>query len=641
MNDVIALVGNPNSGKTSLFNCITGAHQRVGNWTGVTVELKEGKYKKDKQIKIVDLPGLYSFKSNANDETVAYNYLIKTPPKAIINVVDATNLERNLSLTIDLCLLKIPMVIAVNFSDKLKNKGLKIDLDKLSSLFGVPIVLVSAVKNFNIDKLIKTACDTNSLPVYPNLSKYNEPTLTQNKFAFLKENLRNVIHQKETIKQFPQTIDKVLLHKFFGIPIFFLIMLAVYFLSINVGSFFGEGIVNVIDVVKNKASVFLNDKKVSPWIVSLCCDAIISSIGGVLSFLPQILILFALMALIEESGYASRVAFLLDRFFRAFGLSGKSILPMIVSCGCTVTGIMATRTIEGESERKMTLFLSPFMPCGAKTAVFGWFSSVFFGGSALVATSMYFVGIACVGIFGTILRRFKAFKTKDRVFVMEIPELKLPSLKNVYFVLYEKVKEFFTKAGLIVFCVSVFLWLFKSVGFNGYVGERVEDSFLYALANAIKYVFYPLGFGTWQASVAVISGSFAKEAVVETLSLLCSDVNVAFSSKYSVYAFMTFILLSPPCTASLATAYKELNSKKQFAFMIVFQTCSAYLVALIINGIGLLVCRGIYLTLSLSIVILIILGVCFAIKRLKSSKCTMCSICKKGEKCQKEKRFTI
>jgi len=356
MNDVIALVGNPNSGKTSLFNCITGAHQRVGNWTGVTVELKEGKYKKDKQIKIVDLPGLYSFKSNANDETVAYNYLIKTPPKAIINVVDATNLERNLSLTIDLCSLKIPMVIAVNFSDKLKNKGLKIDLDKLSSLFGVPIVLVSAVKNFNIDKLIKTACDTNSLPVYPNFTKYNGQTLTQNKFAFLKENLRNVIHQKETKKQISQTIDKVLLHKFFGIPIFFLIMLAVYFLSINVGSFFGEGIVNVIDVVKNKASVFLNDKKISSWIVSLCCDAIISSIGGVLSFLPQILILFALMALIEESGYASRVAFLLDRFFRAFGLSGKSILPMIVSCGCTVTGIMATRTIEGESERKMTLF---------------------------------------------------------------------------------------------------------------------------------------------------------------------------------------------------------------------------------------------------------------------------------------------
>ena len=641
MNDLIALVGNPNSGKTSLFNCLTGAHQRVGNWTGVTVEAKEGRYKKDKSIKLVDLPGIYSLKSKAEDETIAYNYLTKTPPKAIINVVDGTNLERNLYLTIELCLLKIPMVIAINFCDKLEKNGVMINLKELSLLFGVPVVFVSAVKNLNIDKLMQLSCKTKNLPNYPKINEYNGENFSNKKFNFINENLKRIIKQKQTEKQVSQRIDDFLLNKYIGIPIFFLIMLFVYFLSINFGGILGSVIFKGIDVIRVDLSTILLSKGVEEWIVSLSCDAVISSIGGVLSFLPQILVLFSLMAVIEESGYASRVSFLLDRFFRTFGLSGKSVLPMIVSCGCNVTGIMATRTIEGESERRMTLFLSPFMPCGAKTAVFGWFSSVFFGGSALIATSMYFVGIVCVGVFGAILRRFKAFKTKGGVFIMEMPSLKLPSIKNVYFVLFEKVKEFFTKAGLIVFCVSVFLWLFKSVGVSGYVGENVEKSFLFAVANSIKFIFYPLGFGTWQSSVAVISGSFAKEAVVETLSMLCNDVNVAFSSKFSVYAFMAFILLSPPCTASLATAYKELNSKKLFVLMLVFQTGVAYIVALIINVLGILINGDIHLTLSFGIVILIVLGVYFAILRLKSKGCSLCSKCKKGEKCKKEKRFTI
>ena len=346
------------------------------------------------------------------------------------------------------------------------------------------------------------------------------------------------------------------------------------------------------------------------------------------------------MAIIEQSGYASRIAFLLDGFFRRFGLGGKSLLPMIVSCGCTVTGLMATRTIERTGERRMTIFLSPFMPCGAKSAVFAWFSSVFFGSSAIVAVSMYFLGILCVGIFGKFLKKFSIFNEEDGGFLMEIPTLRLPSAKDVLFVMLEKVKEFTTKAGLIVFCVSIFLWLLKSVGTSGYVGDDIEKSLLFIIGNKLKYIFYPLGFTEWETSVAFISGAFAKEAVVETLNLISTNFSTLFSTTYSAYSFMAFILLSPPCIASLVTAKQELGSSKLFVFMLIFQTLTAYVVSLAINLAGFLFDNFKGLLLSLIIVIIIMLSLFSALKYLKTKKCRLCKNCKGENRCQKVERFT-
>ncbi|MBR2499053.1 MAG: ferrous iron transporter B [Clostridia bacterium] len=642
MNDTIALVGNPNCGKTSLFNTLTGTYQKVGNWTGVTTEQKIGKYKKDKQIKIIDLPGLYSLGSGAIDETTAYKYLKNTPPKVIINVVDGTNLERNLSLTVELAYLKIPTVIAINMCDELEKNHIKLNSEYLSKIFGVPVINVSALKGTNIDKLIDVARKTSQKP---QILGYNANLLISNKlkrFDFIESIIDKVIQKKTTkTEKRTQRIDKILLNKYLSIPIFFMVMTAVYFLSMKVGGFFGGYIEQLFEWLSKRADLLLNGMGASEWITSLICDAIIKTLGGVCSFLPQILILFMLMALIEESGYASRVAFIFDRIFRTFGLSGKSLLPLIVSCGCTVTGLMATRTIENTNERRMTVFLAPFMPCGAKTAVFAWFSSTFFGGNALVATSMYFLGIICACVFGLILKGFKIFRSDASGFLLEIPLLRVPPIKNVVAVMWEKVKEFTTKAALIVFSVTVFLWLLKSVGPSGYVGEKVEKSFLFILGNILKYAFYPLGCSSWQTSVALISGTFAKEAVVESLNLLSTDVHALFNSTYSAYAFMAFILLSPPCVASLATAKRELGNLKIFAFMLIFQTLSAYIVAIIINTVGTLIYGGFGLILSVIIAIIIVLAVIKSIKRLNKNGCKLCGYCKKGEKCNKKvKRFT-
>lgn len=642
MSYSIALVGNPNCGKTTLFNALTGTHQKVGNWTGVTTERKIGEYKRDKSIKIIDLPGLYSLSATAVDERESFNFLTKNRPNAIINVIDGTNLERNLYLTLELCTLGLPLVLAVNMCDELEKNNLKFNAEKLSQIFGVPVILVSALKNKNIDKLIEIALKSAKQPKNSVKNIHISKSVAEEKYKFIENVSSKVIVRKLTHSEYiTQKVDNVLLNRFFGIPIFFCVMLMVYFLSMKIGGFFGGYLALWFEKLSEICANKLNSLGVSLWIVSLISDAIISSLGGVTSFLPQILILFALMAVIEESGYAARIAFLMDRFFRFFGLGGKSLLPMIVSCGCTVTGIMATRTIERASERRMTIFLSPFMPCGAKTAVFAWFASVFFDGNALVAASMYFLGIICVGIFGAILKNFKPFRENDGDFIMEIPTLRIPSIRDVFFVLLEKVKEFITKAGLIVFCVSVFLWLLKSVGTSGYVGSNIEESFLFDVGSFLKYIFYPLGVSGWEASVALIAGSFAKEAIVETFNLIANDVNAIFTSTYSAYAFMAFVLLSPPCVASLATAKQELGGLKWFMFMIVFQILSAYSVAIIINTIGNMITYHKGLLLSLILVIIITLTIVFAIKKIKNTKCSLCKGCKGGRKCQKVERFTI
>ncbi len=635
VNDIIALVGNANCGKTTLFNTLTGLYQKTGNWAGVTVEKKEGDYKKDKRIKIYDLPGLYSLSAQGEDEKAVLECFSKTPPKVIINVVDGTNLERNLFLTVQLVSLGLPLVIAINMYDDLKKNGIKIDTQKLSKLFGVPVIPISALKKFNIDKLIDIAKECTTIPKIESFNVIEHVKNQDYIYSFIEKNLSTIYNKKQTKSQrFTEKADKLLTHKFFGLPIFFCVITIMYFVSMKIGGFMGKYVSEFFYSLSERISGYFIQKGMSIWITDLICNAIIKGLGTVFSFLPNILVLFALLSVIEESGYASRIAFILDRLFRSFGLSGKSIIPMILSCGCTVSGLMSTRTIENKSEKRMTVFLSPFMPCGAKTAVFAWISCEFFGGSALVATSMYFLGIISAMIFGKILKKFKSFKTEYDAFILEMPTMRLPSVNDVFYTLWEKVKEFTIKAGLIVFVVTVGLWVLNHFGFDGYTTDS-ENSFLYIIGNLFKYVFRPLGFGNWQATVAMLSSLLAKEAVVESLSFVSVDVHSLFDNGFSVYAFMAFLLLSPPCSASIATAKRELGSAKWLWGMIAFQFISAYSVALIINGIGFLINGASGLLLTVIIAIITLIAVVFSVLLLKKHKCTDCTVCRKGNKCIK------
>ncbi len=634
MKNVIALIGNPNSGKTTLFNALTGTHQKTGNWTGVTTEKKTGVYRADKQIEIIDLPGLYSLCYHAQDEKVVLDYLKRTPPSVIINVVDGTNLERNLYLTLELIKLKIPIVLAVNMYDDLKKNNVLFYPEKLSKALDMPVVCVSALKNINVDKLIETAVSQNKAP--KEIDNNTAGETPEQKYKFIEKVLDGVIVKKQTRAQkLTQKIDRILTHKIFAFPIFFAVMLFVYFCSIKIGGAFGGKITQLFNMLSERLQQYFVSASAPDWLIGLTCKAIINGMGTVCSFLPQILILFFMLTIIELCGYSSRIAFILDRFFRFFGLGGKSLLPIFVSCGCSVSGIMATRSIESKSERLMTIFLAPFMPCGAKIAVFGWFSTVFFGGSALIATSMYFLAIMVVALSGLVLKNFKIFKQDREEFILEMPCYRLPSVKDIILTLFEKIKEFTVKAGAIVFIITVSLWVLKSFGFSGYVGDSVEKSFLYYLGNCFKFLFYPLGFGNPQATVAIFSSALAKEAVVESLALFGANPITLFNNGYSVYAFMAFVLLSPPCSASIVVASRELKSKKLLATMLLFQTLTAYIVALLINGLGLLHSLSNGLILSIIVVIIILLMLIKAIKVCKKHKCGLCSNCKKVNKCKK------
>ncbi len=639
MNKKIALIGNPNCGKTTLYNALTGKYQKTGNWTGVTTEKRSAPYKNDDDIIITDLPGVYSLNAWSLDERVVTTYIKDSPPDVFINVLDGTNLERNLFLTLELCLINVPIVLAINFSDELEKNNILLNEKRLSELLGVPVIKISALKNDGIEQLIDSAKTVQKKPK----PLQNANTTARERYEFIEKMIEQVVIKKQTrCEIFTQKADKLLLNKVFALPIFFIVMTIVYFLSIKMGGVLGNILLNGLSQMENSTRNFLIEHGVPNFLISLSCDAILKGVATVCSFLPQILILFALLTLIEQFGYASRIAFILDRIFRTFGLSGKSIIPMIVSSGCAVSGLMSTRTISETSERRMTVFLSPFIPCGAKTAVFGWFSCTFFNGSALIATSMYFLAILCTAVFGWILKKLKVFKCNDGTFILEMPLLRKPSVKDLFFVMKEKTTDFITKAGTIIFLISIALWFLQNFGISGYTNGNVQKSFLFAIGNAIKFIYYPLGFSNWQTSVALISGAFAKEAVVETLILTASDFQTLFNNAFSVYAFMAFVLLSPPCIASLATARTELNSNKWFIAMLVFQFASAYVVALAINCLGILFTGNFGLLLSAFVVIMILIITIECVKKLKHTKCKLCGLCKKGaKKCQSsKKRYT-
>lgn len=633
MNRVIALIGNPNCGKTTLFNALTGSRQKTGNRAGVTTELKEGLLKKNKGIKVYDLPGIYSLTPTSKDEKVVIEYLKNNPPDVIVNVIDGSNFERNFYLTTQLLSLSQKVVIAVNYLDQLKKDKIKFNYQKLSKITGVTVIPISALKGEGIKELIQVLSGELK-PVKSKIPPLKTPAC---RYAYIDGVAKGIVMQKTTTSQlFSSKVDDILTHKYLGFIIFFAFIFFTYFISIKLGGFLGDKLLLGFNNCCNRLISHLNN--LSPWLNKLLKEGIIKGVGTVLSFLPQVLILFSLLTIMEQCGYSSRIAFILDKFFSYFGLSGKSLIPIILSCGCTVTGLSATRTIENTSERRMTLFLAPFMPCGAKTAVFSWFSVEFFGGSALIPTSMYFLGILIAGCLGGILKNFKPFKSYYAPFILEIPLLRPPSIKDLIYSLSEKVKDFIIKAGSIVFLVSIALWFLNNFGVYGYVDSNFEYSYLYLIGGSIKYIFYPLGFGSPQTSVALISGIFAKEAVVETLCLLSKSPKGLFTNGFSAYAFMAFILLSPPCIASLSVAKKELKSKRWFFCMVLFQFLTAYVVAFLINLLGLIFITfgGLILSLIVGIIITLIAILC----GLELKKCNGgCTSCLKGGKC-KVKRYT-
>ena len=638
MNQNIALIGNPNSGKTSLFNLLTGTYQKVGNWSGVTVEKKEGIYRRDRRIKITDLPGLYSLDAYSKDEKAVTDYLKNCSPDVIINVVDGTNLERSLNLTALLSDLKIPVVIALNMADELKKNGIKPDLRRLTNAFGMPVVSISALKGENIDNLMRVASEHKTKPLYKNWSAMAPSERFKKLSVIAGEVSEKRLTRSERITQ---KLDSVITHRIWGIPLFIAVMAAVYFISLKLGGFFSGVIETLFYNFSELVKSGFTERGMPEWFTMLITGAVIKGIGTVISFLPQILVLFLMLTLLEESGYMARVAFILDRFFRTFGLGGKSCIPMVLSCGCTVTGLMSTRTIENRSEREMTIFLSPFMPCGAKMAVFGWFSYKFFGGSALIAVSMYFLGIIVAAVFGKLLKKTKDFSEGEECFLLEMPTFRLPSIKNVFYVLLLKIKEFSVKAGTVIFAVSVLLWLLMNFGLNGYTSGRVEQSFLFYIGSVLKYLFVPLGFGNWEAAVAVLSGFMAKEAVIETLEVISADAGSLFNNAFSVYAFMSFVLLSPPCVASIVQAKKELKSGKKLFKMIVFQTFAAYMTALIINTLGMILNSDFNLIFIIISVIIIIIALIFCLKKIFKGGCGSCADCAAGgEKCRKSRKHS-
>ncbi len=717
MSIKIALVGNPNSGKTTLFNALTGSNQYVGNWPGVTVEKKEGRIKWNKEVILTDLPGVYSLSPYTPEEIVARNYLVEEHPSAIINIVDGTNLERNLYLTTQLFDFGIPMVIAVNFMDVLTKRGVKLDLNKLSKSLGCPVVEISALKGKGIREVAENAIEISakthekkkifSSEVEKALSEIgnivSSSYIEENELRWLsvklferdeeivahldlvgdkKEKIEKIISDVEKLydddseeiitserydyvtktvdKKKPgkekmsvsDKIDKIVTNRFLAIPLFALIMFAVYFIAIgSVGGFvtdfmnetlFGEWIIPSV-------TALLEKMEVAPWLVGLIADGAIGGVGAVLGFVPQMLILFLLLSLLEDCGYMSRIAFIMDRVFRRFGLSGKSFIPMLIASGCGVPGIMASRTIEQQNDRKITIMTTGFVPCSAKMPIVGFIAGYLFGGGwrgALVSTGAYFIGIAAVICSGIILKKFKAFAGHPSPFVMELPEYHVPAAKNVFKSTFDRGWGFIKRAGTVILIASVLIWVGQNVSLessdsteysvnedgsfvtdsegnvqggahaheiydeNGNViGYEITEhngvhfiengckskSILQVLGELISVAFKPLGFGdSWEASVATILGLVAKEEVVGAIGTMADGgietaADEFFDGSFlKGISFMIFNLLCAPCFAAIGAIKNEMNNRKWTWATLGYMTGLAYAVSLVTYQIGIL-----------------------------------------------------
>ncbi len=677
----VALAGNPNCGKTTLFNALTGSNQFVGNWPGVTVEKKEGKVKKDGDITVVDLPGIYSLSPYTLEEVVARKYLVDERPDAILNLVDGTNLERNLYLTSQLTELGIPVVIAINMMDVVKKNGDKIDIEKLSVHMGCPIVEISALKETGLDEAVaqikKVAEKGRKIPQH-NFSGEVEHALAHIEEAILHElpdeeqrwyavklferdsrvierfSLngdilshieKDIIHVEEEFDDDSESIiinerynyvarilvdcykkknkngltlsdkiDKILTNRFLALPIFAVVIFLIYYISVStVGTWmtdfmndgvFGEGFTLFgksfagIPVI---VEAFLNELNCAAWLQSLILDGIVGGVGAVLGFVPQIFVLFLFLAFLEGCGYMSRIAFVLDKLFRKFGLSGKSFIPMIVGTGCSVPGIMASRTIESDRDRKMAIITTSFIPCSAKLPVIAMIAGALFGGSEWVAPSAYFLGVMAVMVSGLILKKSKPFLGDEAPFVMELPPYHMPPLRNVLRSTWERGWSFIKKAGTVILLSTVVLWFLQSFGFeNGSFGmtDDLNNSVLAKIGNLFAWIFTPIGFGNWQSAVATLTGLIAKENVVSTFGVLLGNAEVSEAGNeiwqamrnlftpVAGYSFLVFNLLCAPCFAAMGAIRREMNNFKWTVFAIGYQCTFAYAVALIVYQFG-------------------------------------------------------
>ena len=673
----IALAGNPNSGKTTLFNALTGSNQYVGNWPGVTVEKKEGKLRKHENVTVTDLPGIYSLSPYTLEEVVARNYLIDERPDAILNIVDGTNLERNLYLTTQLVELGIPVVVAVNMMDLTEKNGDEINLKALEEQMGVRFINISALKGRNIDEaadaVVKAAsgprpvpqhsfsgpvehalahieeATVHSLPeeqqrwyaikiferddqVMKNLNLSDETKkhiendiqtvekemdddaeaiITNERYIYI-GNLLKGIYKKSLVNNqtISDRIDRIVTHRFFGIVIFIAVMTFVYWLAMGpFGTFLTDWTNDVFagEFMEGGAAALLESWGCAPWLVSLVADGIVHGVGAVLGFVPQMLVLFLMLCILEDVGYMSRIAFILDRLFRRFGLSGKSFIPMLIGSGCGVPGVMATRTIENERDRRMTIMTTCFIPCGAKLPIIGLIAGAIFNNAWWVSAAAYFMGVGAIIISGIILKKTKMFAGDPAPFVMELPPYHMPSLSNVLRGTWERGSSFIKRAGTVIVLSSVVIWILNSLSFEGglhYLGEDGEGaSILENIGNLFAWVFAPLGFGTWQATVATILGLVAKEDVVGTIGTLIAMedlpdlveeggnimgvLDVFFNgSKVAGFAFMAFNLLCAPCFAAMGAIKREMNNAKWTAFAIGYMCVFAYGTALVIYQIG-------------------------------------------------------
>ena len=667
----IGLAGNPNSGKTTMFNNLTGAKQYVGNWPGVTVEKKSGKIKGYKDVELVDLPGVYSLSPYTLEEVVTRNFMIDDKPDAIINIIDASNIERNLYLTTQILELGIPTVIALNMIDIVEKRGDVIDIDKLSKILGCPVVKTSALKgngtkdvamkaieiakskkdtNFNmnfssevkdaledIKNLIKSDNITNiglseqwmAIKIFERDSKFMEKVsldnnvkekveaiitkcekefyddaegiITGERYEFIGSIVSKVIKKKNTSKHtLSDKIDKIVTNRILALPIFALIMWGVYYIAVSsLGSILTDWTNDTLfgEIIGENVAVFLESVGTAPWLQGLINDGIIGGVGAVLGFVPQIMLLFFLLALLEDCGYMARIAFIMDRILRKFGLSGKSFIPVLISSGCGVPGIMATRTMENDKDRKLTIMITTFIPCGAKLPIIALFAGAIFGGASWVAPVIYFLGIFMIIICGIILNKTKAFKGEAAPFVMELPQYHIPSMKGVLIHMWDRGKAFIIKAGTIIFVACAVIWFTSSFNWTLQMVDA-QDSILASIGKVIAPIFAPLGFGNWQSAVATVSGLVAKENVVGTFGVLfgiaeaaedtpalLTQIGTMFTSA-SGLAFIAFNMLNAPCFAAIGAIRREMGSWKWMWITIGFQTLTAYIVALIINQVG-------------------------------------------------------
>ena len=682
MSIKIALAGNPNCGKTTLFNDLTGSNQYVGNWPGVTVEKKEGRLKGQKDVVIQDLPGIYSLSPYTLEEVVARGYLVNEKPDAILNIIDGTNIERNLYLTTQLIELGIPVVMAVNMIDLVRKNGDKIDLKKLSAELGCQAVEISALKGegsmkaaemavaaaksgkagelphvftgsvehaiAHIEESIQGKVDDRFLRWYAvklferddkvqqelkldkalvdhinqhiadcekEMDDDAESIITNQRYAYINTVVEKAVRKKARVEHLTVSdkIDQVVTNRIFALPIFALIMFLMYALSmgtsiadggISIGSFATDWTNDVLfgEIVPNALGGFLESVGVAGWLYGLIMDGIVAGVGAVLGFVPQMLVLFFLLSILEDIGYMARVAFIMDRIFRKFGLSGKSFIPMLVGTGCGVPGVMASRTIENERDRRMTIMTTCFIPCGAKMPIIGLFAGALFGGSSLVAVSAYFIGFAAIIISGIILKKTKLFAGDPAPFVMELPAYHVPAWGNVLRATWERGWSFIKRAGTIILASTIVLWFLQGFGFEDGVFGMVEDqdnSILAAVASAIAWIFAPQGFGNWRATVASISGLIAKENVVGTLGVLYhfggelsengDEIWGEVANDYtaiSAYSFMIFNLLCAPCFAAMGAIKREMNNGKWTAIAIGYMCLLAYCASLVVYQIG-------------------------------------------------------